>query len=385
VFLERWRRDRWDPGYPRRRRSRRLLTRLLLVIGALGVLVGAPAAFVRTRCYTSDRPTHALASHPAPAAAQIRGYSRDGARTYLSFPEWYIVYTIEEHAAYSERERPSGFPYFGSITQYWTTYGAVCGATRGVYPFDGGSHLMLAAIGVTFTVEYTLKGLYENSVGRLTEWVGTNDTEEDRWARRTEREYSAFMRHSAWYSFPFWSRLTALWRETPLLGEHRTRKWERRLALSLEYSVKSVYSWMIGQPAASVSAPQDLRTYARVRERPGAPISEPDTKRIAVLDDGTAIVALPRYEAFTPAALKLAGKGVGFVDVAGNERMLVTVLAPAGQLPTFPPEVRMLFRVPVLTRPERERVALDAPVASLPSLAADLRKRRIDIEHLYDY
>jgi hypothetical protein len=149
--------------------------------------------------------------------------------------------------------------------------------------------------------------------------------------------------------------------------------------------VKSAYSWVIVQAAANVAAPQDLRTYARVRERPGTPISDPDAKRIAALEDGTAIVALPRYEAFTPAALKLAGKGVAFVDVAGNERMLITVLAPAGQQPALPPGVQLLFRAPVLTSPERDRVALDAPVASLPTLAAELRKRRIDVEHLYDY
>ena len=37
---------------------------------------------------------------------------------------------------------------------------------------------------------------------------------------------------------------------------------------------------------------------------------------------------MPRYEAFTKAALALDEAGVRFVSIAGNDDMLVTALAP---------------------------------------------------------
>lgn len=74
---------------------------------------------------------------------------------------------------------PSGFPYFRAIEQYWST---------------------------SFTVEYALKGAYENTVGRLTEWIGGHaPTGEDRYAARVAHDYGAFVQDRPFYEFPFFS------------------------------------------------------------------------------------------------------------------------------------------------------------------------------------
>src|SRR5690349_12383735 len=126
MLFKRWRRAKWDPDYPMRRRSRRAISRGLLLLVLATLFLGAPAAFVRTQCYSLDGPTHAMPSSAVSAAGQIRGYNRDEARSYLAFPEWFIVYAAEEHAAFIERDRPSHYPYFRSIAQYWSSYRDVC-------------------------------------------------------------------------------------------------------------------------------------------------------------------------------------------------------------------------------------------------------------------
>src|SRR5262249_37336491 len=154
--------------------------------------------------------------------------------TYLTLPEWLIVYDTEEYAAFISRARPSGFPYLRSIVDFWRDYSRVCAVSCSAFPFDVGDHVMIVVIGSSFAVENILKGLYENVVGRAFELVSGHDTEEDAFAARVAAEYGHFMHTVPWYEFPFGRKLVALWRETPLWGRHPLRKWERRIALSSE-------------------------------------------------------------------------------------------------------------------------------------------------------
>src|SRR5688572_4826745 len=100
-----------------------------MLIGA--VLIVPPAAFIGVRCYSSDSVQPSVTEHVRRAAAENPHYVRDEASTYLTFPEWYIVYSTEEHAAFTDKGAPSAFPYFGSVAQFWSNYGSVCRATKG--------------------------------------------------------------------------------------------------------------------------------------------------------------------------------------------------------------------------------------------------------------
>src|SRR6266849_5476745 len=50
----------------------------------------------------------AAPGEPPPAA-------RSEAQTFLTLPEWYIVYSADEYAAFLERQRPTDFPFFRSV------------------------------------------------------------------------------------------------------------------------------------------------------------------------------------------------------------------------------------------------------------------------------
>ena len=93
---------------------------------------------------------------------------------------------------------------------------------------------------------------------------------------------------------------------------------------------------------------------------------------------------VPRYEAFTSSALQLIESGGRFRDIAGNDEILFTAIAPLGFDDPLS-EGRLLFSRPILTLPELKRIAVVAPVGSLHTVVRHLRTRGVRIEHLYDY
>jgi hypothetical protein len=371
------------PSRANNRARRRLLTRgrVMKAIGLVVLaLVVAPALFIVVRCSGSG-------SQPASAVAElargITGYARGESLTFLTLPEWFIVYSTEEYAHFIGQHRPSGFPYFGSIGQYWSYYGSVCAVTRREYAFDAGYNTMLGVIGTSFTVENVIKGLYENIVGRMSEWVGGIDTPEDALARRTALEYGAFMHTVPWYEFRFAGRLRSLWTDVPLWGPHVIRKWERRFALTAEYAVKAGYGWVIWKATKAAYGDEDLRIHAVVTDAPREIFDDPRVRLVRAGGDRSFVVTLPRYEQFTHTVLGLQARGIRFVDIAGNDEILVTAIVPAAM--QYQSQGGVIASRPILTDASRKRIAVRAPVRSLSDVIAHLKERRGSIEHLYDY
>lgn len=329
------------------------------------------------------------AADSAPSLLTAAGFP-DAARaldqSYLTLPEWYIVYSSEEYAAFIQEHPPSQFPYFAAIGQYWRSYRDVCGVTRGKYPFNTLYHFTLFVIGPSFTVENAIRGLYETTIGRVAEWTSHGEpTAEELLARAVALDYGNFLHTIPWFEYPFGDRLRELWTTTGLWGPHPIRKWERKWALSLEYGVKAIYGRLIRGGAGVTYAPEKLEILAVVEGVSDEMATRHDDLRIVQPIDGQrTIVALPRYEPFTQLVPVLVEEGVQFVEIAGNGVIMLTALAPhdwaydlaAGEL---------LFAMPILTQPEQQRVAISAPVASLHLILAGLAERGVTLEHLYDY
>lgn len=318
--------------------------------------------------------------------ASLTDYPRPEDQTYLTLPEWYIVYSADEYAAFVAENPPSRFPYFGAVGQYWRSYYDVCAITRQQYPFNSGYHLTLAVIGTSFTIENILKGLYENTVGRLTEWLSSAElTEEDAYARQVAKAYGDFIHTIPWYEFPFGEKLSGLWRETSLTGPNLIRKWERKLALSLEYGGKAGYAWLIKQGTQTAYAPENLEIQVWV-EGVSDEVwqNEPQLRLVKTISPEAAIVAIPRYEAFTQIVPRLIRQGVRFVEIAGNDEILLTVIVPREW------EYRLemgqfLFALDILSQPALKRIAVKVPVTSLHTVLTGLESSGAQLEHLYDY
>jgi hypothetical protein len=324
----------------------------------------------------------------APAARvfpEIKGYARPEDDTFLSYPEWYIVWSYQEKADFQEHHLPSGFPFFGSVRQYWTSYCCISRLIRGRYPFNAGEQLMLVVIGTSFSAEYILKGVYEKTIGRVTEWSSNYEsTDEDRFAYRVARDYADFVHIRPFYEFHFATRAKQLWVETPAFGRHPLRKWERRLFLTADYGIEGVYCWVIEKLTHLTYGIEPSTTYASIlHATPGELAQVPDISIVRQLGPIAFAISGPRYQPFTMKAVELASRGIDFNDIAGNSQILLSVLVPNARQQNTTDET-VLFSTPILTDPRLNRAVIVCHVRSLSNVLRGLGADE-KLEHIYDY
>ena len=310
-------------------------------------------------------------------------------QTFLTYPEWFLVYSPDEYASYLQADRkPSEFPFIGHVRQFWQAYAAIYRITGDRYPFNGEYHTMIVVIGVSTTLEYGVKAGYETLIGRLTELTrGDAQTEEDRLAAKVARDYVDFLALQPWYEFDFSLRLRQLWTETSWFGPNMLRKWERKYFLTSEYAGKAIYGWIIGKATRSSFERPIPETVTLIDHLPADPAKLPTDIRVIKREgDGSALVALPRYAPFTADALQLARLGAGFREIAGNrDAILITVIAPKAWRPPDRWPYRLLFQQPVMTRDDQQRLAVVVQVAKLHLALLELGQAPYRLEHVYDY
>jgi hypothetical protein len=314
-------------------------------------------------------------------------HRRGPEQTFLTYPEWFLVFSPAEYAVFVRQHNPSDFPFLGHIGQFWQGYGAVYKATRNRYPMNWGYHVMIMVIGVSTTVEYGLRSGYETLVGRLAELTRSHGpTEEDRYASRVAQDYVDFIRVEPWYKFDFSSKLIGLWKQTSLWGPDATRKWERKYALTTEYGIKAAYAWLIGM-ATKASYDEPVSVTAAVLDRLPITAREklPAMTVLRQNGSGTTLITLPRYQEFTGEAAELAQLGATFREIAGNRgSILLSLIAPPAWVPPLPPQ-DILFSQPILTRPGEKRVVFTVDVGSLGAMLRSINSQHVSLEHIYDF
>ncbi len=255
--------------------------------------------------------------------------------------------------------------------------------------FNWGYHVMIGVIGASFTVEYAAKGLYETTIGRFTARLadGAGPTAEDRFLRQTAQDYAAFIHTTPWYAFPFWDRLRGLWDlPEPAMG-HPLRCWERRFEGTVELLFKTAWGWIIQQGTAAGYDPEadTIQVWAR-SSRPEAELPTIDAriKVLTPLGGPHVLLSLPRYEPFRAAVEALIRQDVQLLEVAGNEGMLLTLLAPQDWQP---PSLHgtVICEWTLLTDPRRKRVALFVPVQQLDTLLPAYDHAGLVLDHLFDF
>ena len=206
-------------------RMRRWAKRIAGALAVFVLILAAPILWVEVACTTAREPG-TLTRAPL---VEERGYARRESDSYLSYPEWHIVYAYEDLAGVLRRGDESDFAYGRQIAGFWTN---LCGLTRVVTargPVGTDTKVMLYTIGWSFTAELAIKGAYETTVGHAFERLrGHAKTAEDEFAARDMQAYAEFLRQTPWYEYPFGWRLLAFWRSTPLRGDGLARKIERR-------------------------------------------------------------------------------------------------------------------------------------------------------------
>jgi hypothetical protein len=361
----------------------RRVAALLAILIAFSVLV--PLAYIEGTC----RPQTNAATAAAPArtlpAIDEPGYRRKLNNTFFTFPEWYIVYSFEDFGRFLDRANESRFNYLGHIFGFWRSF---CTINRAV-PATGESlsevKTMIYIIGVSYSVEYAVKGLYENTIGRVFEWIrGERRTPQDEFARTVMQDYAAFLYTIPWYKYPFREKLDGLMAiSAPTPSKLRSR--ERDFALGAEYFVKIGYAALIQKAldAGGDDEPRDIM-FAVATLPPQVLAKEPRIKPVRALTQQWQLVQTPRYKALTEILQRLLDQGFGLAEIAGNHDILITVIAPdAAKLDIG--GTTELFSLELDGRPGFRRAGLKARIGRLVEINRDLKAKGANIEHFYDY
>lgn len=364
------------------------LARAILRLAAIVVVVPL-LGFAYGWMTTADRPL-ASRSQPAPPAiaAQLReeipGYQRQEKATFLTYPEWSVVFAARDYAGFVATRSESEFPYFAYIGRFWQDYATVVRATSG-YAFDARSHLRLALTGTSHTIENALQWAWENTAGRLTEWAaGGRKTAQDRYQAATAAEYAGFLDQSPWYRYPYGRKRDGLWEIPDADGSAAVRSWERKLAFGLSDTIKQAAADVAASGAGAKS--NAARSYIYVWAQ--GPVADairgqPDTALERRLGANGTVFVTRRHQAFTDLLPLLVSKGVSFVEIGGNRDILLTVLSEAA--PIRPIGVRELFSHPLPADPSRRRTGYIVSVASLHVVLPLLASGGATLEHVYDY
>jgi FAD/FMN-containing dehydrogenase len=340
----------------------------------------------RGRLWDIYAPPPPVVDHSISLAEQLRdqeGYFRPEDQTFLTLPEWVIVYAADELGAYlTAGGSPSAFPYRASVSQFLDMYAVVSDIIDGRYPHNGGYHRMIGVIGASYAVEYGVKWAWEGSIGRFTEWVGGVGTPEDAFYATYTTDYGAFIHHTPWYAFDYVGRRADL---NSMPWNFSVRGVERRVALWCELTAKAWWGWAMGAASGATYGAETNTMYA-VADLSNADVSGlADVTVERELEGGLTLLSIPRYEPFTSAIPALVEAGAELVEIAGNGTVLITLIADSSW-----DESRLwatdVGRWPVLTIPGKDRVAVEMAVhrldEDLPRLLGD---PTVELEHIYDY
>jgi hypothetical protein len=362
------------------------LRRILAVVAILLALtVLLPLAYVEGTCRPEASPSATTAPAVTLPAIDEAGYRRKLNNTYFTFPEWYIVYSFEDFGRFLDRSSESHFGYLGHIFGFWRSF---CTINRAV-PATGESltevKTMIYVIGISYSVEYAIKGFYENTIGRAFEWIrGAKRTPQDEFGRAVLQDYAAFLYTIPWYKYPFREKLDGLF-AISVPTSSNLRSLERDFALGAEYFVKIGYASLIqtALDASNDSEPRDIM-FVVATLPPEVLAREPRIKPVRTLTPQWQLVQTPRYKDFTEVVQGLLDKGYGLAEVAGNHDILITVIAPdAAKLDIK--GTTELFSLELDARPGFRRAGLKARIDRLVDINRELKARGASIEHFYDY
>ena len=336
-------------------------------------LLCMPVAYVELAC----RGTATTQSYTPSIEVASR---RHEANTYLTYPEWHIVYAYDGLAETLKNGDEYAFDYFASVSGFWRSSCALMRVADSHGGADGPTRIMIHTIGVSFTLEMALKAAYEETIGHTTAWLrGADKTPQDRAIAKMALDYSAFLRQTPWYRYPFPRDVRALW-AAPIDGP--LRGWERRLGIGSEFVAKTAYAKVIGAAeAAGEPAPLAIRSIVAGIDRK-AFSSMPG---VTIIGDhrGGFEIETPRYDLFTRILSSIARQGGSVLEIAGNDDIMVTLTVREGSA------VSLLQGTEIL-RMKRggfpsERLLVDVKVKDLAAFINAHPLGDPGLEHVFDY
>ena len=250
-------------------------------------------------------------------------HHRPETRTLLTYPEWYIVHAYEDYARVLEIGDPHEYHFLQAILGFWRSVCTLSRASGKLGSIDSETKQMVYVIGISFTAELLAKAAYEETVGRLfTALRGSNRAALDHLSAEQAKNYAEFLNQVPWYKWDFSFASQTLSNN----DAEQLRDRERQIALSIEYTIKAAYAKIIAAAVSEVGT--DALTLRMIVDDVTTDTLETlkGVEIIGETEKGTEIETL-RYRALTHLIQDMAMLGVEFVEIAGNDEIMFTVIS----------------------------------------------------------
>lgn len=296
------------------------------------------------------------------------GSVRRTSNTFMSIPEWYIVSISDDYTIWLETGRnPSDFPYWQYLKDYWSMYGKITAIMDDKIPRDHEYHTMVRVIWLSTTLEFWVKSLYENTIGRLS-YLGGFWVEEERYYAKVSREYVDFILLRPWYEYNFASAI--VWHQH---SSFSLRSLERYYFYLIEFYLKKYYAGIIETAAHSQFAIPNVWTH--VNGTFPSSIHAIDPKNIEMT---ASWIQISRYYPFTEIFPKISSYTGSIVeDIAGNKKVVTEFLIDTGAAIQ-----KELFTVPIPIDSSKSRAFFYLSPAEVQSY---LNNPSMTLTHIYDF
>ena len=356
------------------RRLLRIVFRLVAALLLIIVLLLAPVGYIELFCQGEEN-----RQDYQPQITDLE-FQRAEANSFLTYPEWHIVYAYQGLAEVLKTGDEYRFGYLSSISGFWSS---ACALNRKAGEHGAGdfnTRATIHVIGVSFTVEMLMKAIYEETLGRLFAILrGEEKSPQDRYAAMMAEDYGKFLEQTPWYKYDFRKSSAELWAQ-PLTMP--VRGWERRLALGGEWKAKAAYAGVIANAVAAAGQAQ-LRIRTVVTGMLPSELAAMNDVDVIDTTPQLVIIETPRYRAYTRILQQIARAGGNVVEIAGNDDIMITAVASADS-PELPEGATLITSVGRDGFPGY-RLLIETRVGALADLLRAFEQGPVRLEHVYDY
>lgn len=214
---------------------------------------------------------------------------------------------------------------------------------------------------------------------------------------RSAQNYSAFIEHTPFYSFPYFSEIGTFWKVYAkswnaarchysfwevATSEYNMMNTFIGVMTTIEYTVKGILSapirWYFTQDSIKEAA-----TIHVMATLPSAP--ENPQIQIIEISDHIYHIEIPRYKVATTLLQELSLSGADFLSIAGQTFIqadfIVDTSTPTGILP----QGKWLYTVPHPTLPTKAIAAYEIPIPLLAETIRSLPEKNITLEFIHDF
>ncbi|MFA3917308.1 hypothetical protein [Ruegeria hyattellae] len=345
----------------------RWVGRLFLVLALLGVVLVAPVIYVEVRCQGDPIAQDYAALLPPE-------HHRAESRTFMTYPEWHIVHAYDDYGKVISTGDPHDYGYLRSIGAFWSSLCHLSERSAAHGGIDGSTKQMVYVIGSSFTLELMMKAAYEETIGRVATMIrGSVRTETDDLSAQQAAGYARFLQQIPWYKWDFRMDSEAL----DAVQGQGFRDTERKTALGLEYAAKAAYADVIAAAVEGVGADElTLRMVVRGTD----PIGLASYNGVELVERHSEgfVIETPRYRALTTLLVDMAGDGIDFVEIAGNDDILLTAISSQTEhsdaLYSFARQGYGDYRHLIVVK-----------VTDLAERLRQLNSDGLELEHIHDY